>query len=65
MLNLFKENFKNISGLTLSKIYDKKAVMKYASKELNTNSNSNIEHRITNLDGTVTAVNLKNLNIKK
>ena len=33
LLNLFEENFKNISGLTLSKIYDKKAAMKYASKE--------------------------------
>ena len=33
LLNLFQENLKNISGLTLSKIYDKKGAMKYASKE--------------------------------
>jgi len=33
LLNLFQENFRNISGLTLSKIYDKEAAMKYASKE--------------------------------
>jgi len=33
LLNLFQENFDNISGLTLSKIYDKKAAMKYASKK--------------------------------
>ena len=33
LLNLFEENFKNISGVTLSKIYNKKAAMKYAYKE--------------------------------
>lgn len=32
LLNLFEENFGNVSGLTLSKVHDKKAAMKYASK---------------------------------
>ena len=32
LLNLFEESFGNVSGLTLSKVHDKKAVMKYASK---------------------------------
>lgn len=32
LLNLFQKKFENISGLTLSKLYDKKAAMKYASK---------------------------------
>ena len=31
-MNLFEENFGNVSGLTLSKVHDKKAAMKYASK---------------------------------
>lgn len=32
LLELFKNKFNNVNGLTLSKIYDKKAAMKYASK---------------------------------
>lgn len=35
LLNLFEQTFRNVKGLSLSKIYDKKAAMKYASK-LNT-----------------------------
>jgi len=33
LLELFQQSFKNVSGLTLSKIYDKKAAMEYASKQ--------------------------------
>lgn len=33
LLEMFSETFKNVSGLTLSKIYDKKAAMQYAEKE--------------------------------
>lgn len=33
LLGLFEQTFRNVSGLTLSKIYDKKAAMEYASKE--------------------------------
>ena len=32
LLELFKTKFNNVNGLTLSKIYDKKAAVKYASK---------------------------------
>lgn len=32
LLELFKNTFNNVDGLTLSKIYDKKAAVKYASK---------------------------------
>ena len=32
LLDLFKQTFRNVDGLTLSKIYDKKAAMEYASK---------------------------------
>lgn len=33
LLDLFQQTFRNVSGLTLSKIYDKKAAMEYASKQ--------------------------------
>ena len=33
LLSLFKENFENVNNLTLSKMYNKKAAMKYASKK--------------------------------
>jgi len=32
-LDLFKDNFKNVAGLTLSKVFSKDAVMKYTSKQ--------------------------------
>lgn len=32
LLELFKNKFNNVNSLTLSKIYDKKAAVKYASK---------------------------------
>lgn len=33
VLELFEEHFKNVSGLTLSKVYDKEAIMNYVQKE--------------------------------
>lgn len=33
LLDLFRQNFGNVSGLTVSKIHDKEAAMKYASKD--------------------------------
>lgn len=32
LLELFKSTFKNVSGLTLSKVYDKDAILKYTTK---------------------------------
>ena len=33
LLDTFKDNFKNISGLTLSKVFSKEAVLAYTSKQ--------------------------------
>ena len=33
VLELFKNRFRNVAGLTLSKVYDKEAIMRYVTKE--------------------------------